>query len=288
MKRGFASLLIFLLVLTACGVKEIPVEQQPVIEPPKPEPIYVEKTEQVPVPVKKCFDSDNGLNKYERGVIENQNDKLTDSCLYTVAGSEKISLSKVAEYFCEGEDIVAEVMHCEYGCEDGACLRSRTERKVHKLIDNGMCREDVKVEDVIKVKACYNDCLSNTRCEPQELRTTSVLLPPQLNCLAPTDAWVVEKWLEFEVLKPTTAIFGADVLGGEIVMVEVHDERGAVVAAPIDKQPLTNNKCFGEGVGLSRAKLQAGNYVVIIGARGVGKDRFRSFSGHDFSVSIVE
>jgi len=257
-------------------IDEIPV-QVPEVVVEEPAPV---------MPVVGCIDSDQGMSPFVKGVTQNPADTVSDSCLFSKTNG-KVSLPKLVEYFCEGGEIVAEVVDCKRGCKDGVCLPPpKPAGQVNLLIENGNCKAGLNVEGKIRVTDCYNDCLVQTPCYPVELKTKSIVLPPQLNCLARTDQWVIEKWVEFDVLRPVDVEFSAEVLGSEAVSVEVWDGEQNLVATII-KEVIVNNRCFALGSGKARASLQPGHYEVHIGARAGGKDLLRSFRGEDFGVAFI-
>lgn len=272
--------LVFLLLLVACmPVKES--VQQPSIQVESPvfeQPVPVE---QIPSPaeVVKCVDSD-GFDVFVKGSV--MSDKLlSDSCL-SVRKDGLQPISKVLEYVCDNDEVVAQIIDCEFGCENGACLK--VSKPVYKLVDDGRCAEGT-FGDALRVTKCYDNCLPQTMCEQTPLKTKSVSLPWQLSCLARTDERVVETWFEFEVLREVNAEFLTEVLGSEIVSVEVLRD-GSLVTSPMNKKLIGNNRCFGFGSSVSRASLVPGKYVVKISARAIGADLLRSFRGKNFFVKI--
>ncbi len=283
-----ATLLLLLVALTACAVQQpvSPEPQKEVIPVAEEKPFQVPEIKQPPVP---CTDTDEGRNEFVKGTAQNQTNKVADSCLFLRLPTRDMPLQQVAEYSCEENRIVAEIIKCEHGCEEGACLATpKPLPPVYLLIEDGNCRKDLIANNAIKVTMCYNDCLSQTACDPAPLKTKHVTLPAELSCLARTDNWVLEKWLEFEVLKPVTVIFEANVAGSEAVLVEVRDSQGKLVAAPIDNVLISENRCFGEASGSARAELEPGKYQVIVGAKAEEPHLLRSFRGQNFAVSFME
>jgi hypothetical protein len=96
---------------------------------------------------------------------------------------------------------------------------------------------------------------------------------------------VVEKWVEFEVLRPINAEFIAGIVGSEHVLVEVRDAQG-VVARPLARE-ISRNRCFTPVIGKAQAKLSPGTYEVRIGAKATGPDLLRSFAGKNFSITVL-
>jgi len=59
-----------------------------------------------------CYDTDNGNNKYVRGIISEGARSYEDKC----------SSDELTEFFCQNNDIEKEIINCEKGCEHGVCL----------------------------------------------------------------------------------------------------------------------------------------------------------------------
>lgn len=275
-------LLLLLLSCSPVSLPEAPVSEpvsvpsQPIIQPVPP----VEVIESV-----FCEDSDGGVNLESRGVVKSSSDEVMDSCLYAERDGLRIPLSSVAEYSCDGDRIVAEVFECTFGCESGACLSSAREK--FYLVKDSNCVPGIVLNDVISIKSCLDSCLSYTSCEPGGVKTSQVSLPWQLSCLARTDEWEVEKWVDFEVSRPVFVDLFADVIGSEFVRVQVF-KNGVLVANVIDGAVSLPNRCFAPLSGKTFAYLSPGSYEVRIGARGVGaEDLLRSFKGLNLSVSFV-
>jgi hypothetical protein len=252
---------------------------------PNTVPEYTEPSEpEVETPTFFCEDSDNGMNEFSKGVTHNATNTVSDSCLSVLVDGKQVSINKVIEYACDGSSVYGEIVDCEFGCNKGACLESELPK--HYLVESGECKPSFNVAGV-QVTSCYNNCLTNTQCRKGAYESSSVTLPFQLNCLAKTDAWVVEKWFEFKVQNPVEVIFSSEVQGSEFVTVEIRDLQGNLVSAPINQKEVARNRCFEYAKGTSRVKLQPGSYQVIIGAKGDGKDRFRSFKGENFALSVI-
>jgi len=280
------KLVILLLALVSCIS---PVAEPPIVEsmpeiPMIVEPPVIETPVEVPAQPF-CTDSD-GLNSFEKGVTETLDDRVSDSCLH-LKNNGKIPLNRVVEYFCEENKIVAEAIDCKNGCENGACLReAKPLPPVHKLISSGACEEGRLIDNAIRITKCYNDCLSDTKCVRTPHKGRQISLPWQLNCLVRTNQWVVNKWVEFDVLTPIQAAFSANVSGSEVLSVEIRDLADRVVAVPINQKLVGENRCFSFTIGIAQANLNPGSYVVRIGARAVQPHLLRSFRGHDFSVAF--
>ncbi|MBI5148674.1 hypothetical protein HZA33_03265 [Candidatus Pacearchaeota archaeon] len=58
-----------------------------------------------------CIDSDSGRDYTVKGTIVSDKSSYTDHC---------VSFSQLAEYYCSGENIIAETVSCP--CEDGRCV----------------------------------------------------------------------------------------------------------------------------------------------------------------------
>ena len=272
--------LVILLLLVACVPVQEQVEQ-PIIQVESPvfeQPVPVEQTPS-PAEVVRCVDSD-GFDVFVKGSVV-KDKLLSDSCL-SVRKDGLQPISKVLEYVCDNDEVVAQIIDCEFGCENGACLK--VSKPVYKMVDDGKCAEET-FGDALRVTKCFDNCLPQTMCEQAPLKTKSVSLPWQLSCLARTDERVVDSWFEFEVLREVNAEFLVEVFGSEIVSVEVlHDS--LLVASPLNKKLVGNNRCFGFGAGGSRASLVPGKYVVKVSARAIGADLLRSFRGKNFFVKI--
>src|SRR3990172_9416471 len=215
-------LVMLVLLLVSCMPVKEPVVQQPSVQQPSlPEPVEM--------PVEVCVDVD-GVDAFVRGQTSVSGKRVFDECLSLKKDGVLVPLSKVVEYACEDDRIVADIVDCEFGCESGACLSApKPKPVVHQLISNGDCLENAVIGDVLKTAACYNKCLAQTICEPAPLKTGAVSLPWQLNCLARTDEWVLEKWVEFDVLKEARIEFSAEIEGSEFVLVEVRNDAGEVL-----------------------------------------------------------
>jgi len=76
-----------------------------------------------------CFDSDGGLNYYEKGTLKgiadwsNESVEVTECCVKDgTTGGLCISKSNTLnEYFCKDNKYAVETYVCPNGCEDGAC-----------------------------------------------------------------------------------------------------------------------------------------------------------------------
>jgi len=281
-------LVILLLILAACAPVGKPVQQP--VGLVIPEDMVDERA--IPVPVfeeirEKCIDTDEGVNLFIKGVAQTADDSKSDTCLHLLVNGVKVPMNQVLEYSCEGGTIAADAIDCEHGCKMGACLtQPEPELPKHYLVNNGDCVQQV-FDGAIKVTECYNDCLRGTRCEPGEYKSKSVSLPYQLNCLVRDNKWVLEKWVEFEVLRPVEVAFTTDISASEFVGVQVVDSSGNPVANPIPQREVARNKCFQVVKGGDVARLQPGKYEVHIGARATSPDMFRSFRGKDFAVQIL-
>lgn len=276
-------LLLFLLL--SCAPVSLPVEQPPEpILPIQPAPVVPVQPAVEVVETIFCEDSD-GSDIFSRGVTKSSFDSVMDSCLYADRDGLRVPLSRVVEYSCDGDKIVADVFDCEFGCENGACLSSAREK--FYLVRDSECKQGAILNDVLSVKNCFNSCLTGTSCEASGVKTSQVSLPWQLSCLARNDEWVVEKWVEFEILSPVFVEFFADVVGSELVRVQIFRD-GALVGNVIDGPVSLPNRCFAPVSGKGFAYMTTGIYEVRIGARAVGAaDLLRSFKALNFSVSFI-
>jgi|GEM_PF-2948636 len=232
-----------------------------------------------------CFDVDGGLNEFERGRVFNGTDDVLDSCLFSQKEGVNVPLDQLAEYSCDSNNVVADIIDCEFGCESGTC-RSAPRTKF-SLVENGECVVNSTFGAAIKVSECYNDCLTQTFCDKKDIKTTSVALPWQLSCLVGTEQWVVEKWVDFEVSRPVTVILGASVEASEWARVQIYRKGDWFVSSIIDEQAPNQNRCFYPFSGETKVSLSPGKYEVRIGARAIGPDLLRSFNAQNLTVSFI-
>jgi hypothetical protein len=247
----------------------------PIIETSTPVEKIVMMPTETPVPF--CLDSDNG-NEFVKGTVHGATDTVTDSCL--VKKESMVQLSKVVEYSCDGTYIIANVMNCEFGCKDGACIDGKNLPK-HSLISGGKCVAGVNSAG-ITVTRCASNCLPNTLCSHQPLKTKQISLPYQLGCVVRGEEWAQGDWFEFEVSRDVDVLLFTEVEGSELATVELRGPSSVVLLAQ------KGQRCFWSMKSVVRASLVQGKYVVHASARGVGKDdALRSFQGIGFSVALV-
>jgi hypothetical protein len=115
---------IFVLLIIGCGKQEPEQEQitAKVIadEVPLPvvEPEILEEVEEITTTVKLCFDTDNGIIRWEAGSIFGFTDKAERYEFYDYC----IDRTHVSEYYCENEEPRNETHPCSNGCVDSHCL----------------------------------------------------------------------------------------------------------------------------------------------------------------------
>lgn len=270
-------LVILLLFLIACAqpVKEGPVKEQPTM-PKTPRAVPVQPTPAM-MP---CVDSD-GRDEFTQGKVVKGSAVVNDSCLSVRKDSLIIPLSKLVEYVCENDEIVAKVVDCSFACVRGRCIEN-VEKQF--LIKDGKC--DLGKVGEFLITKCSDGCLPQTMCNPAPLKTKSITLPFQLACVVPSNVWAADNWFEFEVGRPVEVLISANAVGSEIIAVEIHDAQDKIVAVPLSKR-VSQNRCFSEGSGSAHVLLTKGKYAVKIGARGEGPDNLRSFSAKDFAVAVL-
>ncbi len=270
------KLVLLFLLLIACGkAVEHPVPQAPVRIIEVPAPIVEPST---PVPTPFCSDSD-GINEFVKGTVQSESDAQTDSCLSVKVNGVK-PLPKLVEYSCVGSKIVADVLNCEFGCKDGACIDGKNLPK-QSLIANGNCVAGVSAGG-IAITRCSSGCLPSTLCSPQPLKTGQVSLPYQLGCVVRNEEIAEGDWFEFEVSRQVDVLLFTEIEGSELASVELRGPSPAVLLAQ------KGQRCFWNMKSTVRASLAPGKYVVHASARGVGKDdSLRSFRGLGFSVAFV-
>jgi len=232
-----------------------------------------------------CVDDDGGIDKFVRGRVFNGSDDVYDSCLFSEKEKVRVPLNQVAEYSCEDNNIAADILDCEFGCESGACRTSP--RPEFYLVKDGRCAANETFGSSIKVSQCFNNCLSYTACEKEGVDTKSVSLPWQLSCLVSSEQWVVERWVEFEVTRPVTVLMSADVEASEWARVQIYRKGDWFVSSIIDEQASTQNRCFASFSGKTEVFLDVGKYEVRIGSRAIGPDLLRSFYAKDLKVSFI-
>ncbi len=270
--------LVFLLLLVAC-IGQAPV--QPVVERPVVEaPVLVQPTA-IPLPpvVETCVDSD-GSDAFVKGKVVKGAKILEDSCLSLKSDSGPIPISKVIEYACDNNEIVATPVDCSLGCLRGACLGD-VEKQF--LVKDGECNS----VGGFLITNCLDGCLDKTMCVPAPAKTKSITLPFQLSCLVPTEEWVINKWFDFEVPRAMEVLIFVDISGSEFALVEVRDSEGKLVVSPLNKKRISNNRCFTDASGFARASLQKGKYEVRVGAKGEGSEKFRSLKAKNFAVAVI-
>ena len=192
--------MIFLVFLVACA-KTLPVQTPVEIAPEEKAPVEVPVIEEVPFPViENCVDLDNA-DVFVKGRVVKGEKVLDDSCLSLKEG---VSLSKVVEYVCENNEIVAKIFSCEYGCKEGACIKDVQKQF---LVQNGECA----LGGNFKVTKCFDGCLPKTMCVPAPLKTKHYDFPYQLACLVSSDEVSSDVWFEFEVPYDMTVVLFAEV-----------------------------------------------------------------------------
>lgn len=270
------KLVMLLLLLVACGKAiEQPVQQSPVEIFVAP---IIEQPTSTPVPIPFCSDSD-GINEFVRGTVQSESDVQTDSCLSVKVNGVR-PLPKLVEYSCEGSKIVADVLSCEFGCKNGACVDGNNLPK-QSLIADGKCVVGVNYAG-ITVTRCASNCLPNTLCSPQPLKTKQISLPYQLGCVVRDESPSEGDWFEFEVSRDVDVLLFTEVEGSELSAVELRGPSPVVLLAQ------KGQRCFWGMNSAVRASLLPGKYIVHSSARGVGKDdSLRSFRGVGFSVALV-
>jgi hypothetical protein len=271
--------LVILILLVAC-VQQAPLQERaPAIFEPVPQmPVAVQPVPVFEEEVVECVDSD-GFDIFAKGKVVQGDKELFDSCL-SLKQNGLVPLSKVLEYVCEGDEIVAKPIDCAYGCLAGACVQE-VERQF--LVRDGVC--STGSVGSFAVTECFDNCLPGTMCAPAPLKTKHYTFPYQLACLVPSDDVVTDKWFEFETFAPMNLVLFADVEGSELVAVEVHDANGNAVAAPINGR--IGVRCFTAFSGTARVSLPQGRYVVYIAAKGDGSEKFRSLSAKNFAIGII-
>lgn len=272
------KLVILLLFLIACA------QPVPVQEVAKPQPV-MQKTPRavliVPTPViEPCVDSD-GTDEFVQGSVVKDSVVMNDSCLAVRKDSRLIPLSKVVEYVCDNGEIVAKTVDCKFACARGACVKNV---EMQSLVKDGKCGVG-RVGD-FSITKCFDGCLPETMCSPSGLKTQHITLPYQLACVVRSSNWASDNWFEFEIDRPMEVLISADVVGSEIVGIEIHDAQDKIVAVPLIKR-VSQNRCFAEGSGSVHALLNKGKYVVKIGARAEGPDNLRSFRAKNFSIAVL-
>lgn len=76
---------------------------------------------QTPTPTKKCHDTDNGQNIYQRGTtkgLDAYGNNPKDMAIY----GDKCDGERLMEFYCKKNSVVMNNVPCEYGCQEGACL----------------------------------------------------------------------------------------------------------------------------------------------------------------------
>ena len=69
-------------------------------------------------PAPSCIDSDGGMNYYYRGYVKTiSGPYAADACVE--------NNQYVAEYYCQNDQLSKSLYRCEYGCAEGACLKSQ-------------------------------------------------------------------------------------------------------------------------------------------------------------------
>ncbi len=65
-----------------------------------------------------CYDADGGKNIYEKSVLERKWSEKSGASL-----PEECIGNSLREYYCDGDSFEMEIIECEHGCSDGACLK---------------------------------------------------------------------------------------------------------------------------------------------------------------------
>ncbi len=113
MKHILALITIFLLIfLVGCGKEETEITAEVVKEPEK-----AEIEEEITTTVKICYDTDNGIVRWEKGTVMGFYDNTTrfefhDHCY---------NKNYVVEYYCENEEPLETIFLCKNGCIDSHC-----------------------------------------------------------------------------------------------------------------------------------------------------------------------
>src|SRR5574342_158847 len=253
------KLVLLFLLLIACGkAVEHPV-QQPVqiIETPVQ---VIERPTPVPTPF--CTDSD-GINMFVRGTVQSESDAQTDSCLSIKANGIK-PLPRLVEYSCDGQKIVADVLNCEFGCKNGACVDGKNLPR-QSLISDGNCVVGARADGLI-ITRCASNCLPSTQCSPQALKTSHLSLPYQLGCVVRDERSAEGDWFEFEVSQTVDVLLFTEVQASEFASVELRGPSPFVLLSQ------KGERCFWDMKSVFRALLAPGKYVVHASAKGIGKD----------------
>jgi hypothetical protein len=84
----------------------------------------------------KCTDTDNGKDKYIRGVVTTSSGSYPDDCY---------SSSQVLEYYCSGDEMKSEKLSCslDYECKQGKCVEIECSKEVDDF-DNRDIRYEIE------------------------------------------------------------------------------------------------------------------------------------------------
>jgi len=119
MRQILALIIIFLLVsLVGCNKEENKKQEitAEVVKEPEHEKA-AEAREEITTTVKICYDTDNGIIRWEKGTVmgfyENTTRfELEDNCY---------NKNYVVEYYCENEEPLETIFLCKNGCIDSHC-----------------------------------------------------------------------------------------------------------------------------------------------------------------------
>jgi hypothetical protein len=67
-----------------------------------------------------CAETDSGIDIFNKGKTMIYNNSKNESILE----EDTCASNQLKEYYCRGNAIAIQVVYCEYGCEDGACIKS--------------------------------------------------------------------------------------------------------------------------------------------------------------------
>ena len=118
MRQILTLITIFLLIfLVGCGKEEKESDiTAEVVKEPKPEKA-IEFEEEITKTVKICYDSDNGIIRWEKGTVMGFYENTTRFEFHDHCYIENY----VVEYYCENEEPLETMFLCKNGCTDSHC-----------------------------------------------------------------------------------------------------------------------------------------------------------------------
>ncbi|MBT6774611.1 hypothetical protein HOA91_04530 [Candidatus Woesearchaeota archaeon] len=159
--------------------EEPEVEAEPVAEPVEPKVVTLEdqaeeENEMLPATRDEesvrevreeveCIDYDNGRDIFEASYVSGDSGAMVgefnDFCSNSDVGADTVTSGNyVHEYYCVNGLVVGKTLKCEFGCKDGACLKTAQQRSVVDEVE--VVEEEVVEEETTEDAAECRDVIS--------------------------------------------------------------------------------------------------------------------------------